>query len=824
MLRRDLASGELGVLLAALVLAVTAVATVSFLTDRAERALALEANRLLGGDAVLRADQPIGEPYRSLAAAPGLVATETQGFNSMVRVGSTLRLAEIRALAPGFPLRGRFVLSEHSGGEERAAAAIPAPGSLWLSRAGAEALGARVGDTVVLGTKSFRLAALMVQEPDALLDYFNTAPRVFIALEDLAATGLVQEGSRISYRLVIAGEPAAVERFVAGSRAALARGQRLETIADARPEVRSALARADRFLGLAALVAVILAAVAVAMAARRHTARHLDGCAVMRCLGASQNTIAGIYVLELGLLGVGAGVMGVALAFALQAAVGIVLGNALGLAIPPPGLAPALEGFAVGFTVLLAFAVPPVLALRRVPALRVLRRDLGAVEASAIASASIGIAGLAGLVWWKAGSPALGSVVLGGVLLTLAALALLALALVLVLKRLRSRLRGAWRYGLANVSRRARTSVAQISALGLGLMAILLLTLVRTDLIARWQQSRPVDAPNRFLINVQPPQLDAVREFLRQGGVTDPQLWPMVRGRLVAVNDAPVTGTSYAGRGQRAQRLAEREFNLSQAATLAPDNRVVAGRLWDAHSESRAEVSVEQGIAEELGWRLGDRLRFDIAGRPWEVTITSLRTVEWESFRPNFFVLGAAGSLDGFPMSYIGSIHLAAGKTGLGNELVMRFPNLSVIDIEAVLRQVQSTADQVSKAVEYVFYFTLIAGLLVLIAAVRASQDERLREGGVMRVLGADRRQLRLAQASEFAAIGLITGLTAAIAANLLAGAVALEVFELPWTPDWRLALIGGGLGTLAVTLTGLAATRQVISAPPASTLRALGG
>jgi putative ABC transport system permease protein len=822
LLKRDIASGEVRVLLAALLLAVTAVTTVGFITDRAERALAIEANRLLGGDAVLRADAPIGDAPRALAAAPGLRSTETWSFNSMARVGTNLKLADIRALGEGFPLRGEFVLTAVDGGPQRVAGAVPAPGTVWISRAGAQALGAAVGDAVNLGTREFRLAALVVQEPDAALDYFNTAPKVFVNLADIGSTGLVQEGSRIGYRLVVAGEAGAVEGFVKAARAGLARGQRLETIDDARPEIRNALERADRFLGLAALVSVVLAAVAVAMAARRHTRRHLDGCAVMRCLGASQRTIATVYIGELAWLGVIAGVGGVLLALAIQALVAGVLGRVLGLDIPPPGPLPALQGVVVGLTVLLAFAVPPVLALRRVPALRVLRRDAAAPEASAWITGGAGLAGLAALVGWKAGSLQLAGVVLGGILATLLALALLALGLIALLRAVRGRLRGPWRYGLANVGRRAGSAVAQISALGLGLMAILLLTLVRTDLLARWQAELPVDAPNRFIINVQPDQVEPVRDFLAEAGVANPELWPMVRGRLVAVNDQLVTGATYAERGGRARRLAEREFNLSQASAFGVDNTLVEGRPFAADGGS--EISVEVDFARELGWKIGDRVRFDIAGRPWEARIANLRKVDWESFRPNFFVVGSPGSLDDYPMSHITSVHVPAQRGEVTNALVLRFPNLTVIDIGAVLAQIRNTADQVSKAVEYVFYFTLVAGLLVLVAAVTATQDERLQEGGVMRVLGASRRQLRLAQLTEFAAIGLLAGLVAAIAASLLSGAIATQVFNLPWTPDWRLPAIGGALGMLAVAITGLLTTRRVVAAPPSQTLRAIAG
>lgn len=832
-LRRDLASGDIRILVAALTLAVVAVTAIGFVTDRAERALAIEANRLLGGDAVVRGDAPIGGALLAAASAPGLARAETVEFQSMIRVGeggdAALRLGEVRALGKGFPLRGRFVIADARG--ERDADGVPRPGTLWMTRAGADQLGARIGDKVAIGDSRLTLAAMVVQEPDAAMDYFNVAPKVFLDLEDLPATGLVQEGSRIRYRLVVAGDASAVERFTSVAKASLGRGQRLETAADARPEIRSALDRAGRFLGLAALVSVVLAAVAVAMAARRHGERHLSGAAVMRCLGASQRTLVGIHVGEMLLLGLFASALGVAIAFALQWAVGAWLARALQLSIPAAGWLPALQGLAVGMIVLLAFAAPPVLALRRVSALRVLRRDLDRTEPAAWAVLLAGFAGLAALVWWKAGSATLGGAMLLGIGATFAALALLAWAMVLLVRRLRTRLRGSLRYGLANVTRRAGTSVAQVTALGLGLMALLLLTFVRTDLLDRWQLSLAQDAPNRFIINVQADQVAPVREFIVAQGLKAPALVPMVRARLVSRNGEAVRADEVAqrveaegGDARQAQRRADREFNLSFADALGEDNKVVAGRFWGAARPPRPEFSVEERFAQSLGWKLGDRIAFDIAGRRLEGRVTSLRSVDWESFRPNFFVLASPGALDGFPASYITAASVPASKPRFTAQLVQRFPNLTVIDIDAVLRQVRSIGDQVSTVVQVVFWFAFAAGVLVLLAAIGASQDERLLEGGVMRVLGGSRRQLRLAQASEFAAIGLLAGLVAALAASVLSGVVAREVFDLPWQPDVAMAAAGAALGMLAALAAGLFATRRVVDAPPSVTLRELEG
>ncbi|RZZ88082.1 ABC transporter permease [Pseudoxanthomonas winnipegensis] len=825
-LRRDLVAGEIRILLAALVLAVVAVSSVGFVTDRAGRALAIEANRLLGGDVVVRGDAPIGGTILEAAKASGLRSAQTTELNTMIRVGrgedAQLRLGDLRALGAGFPLRGSFTLVDAAMPGEHAARGIPARGTLWMTRAGADTLGAKLGDRVSLGDATLTLVALVTQEPDAALDYFNVAPKVFLNADDLPATGLVQLGSRIGYRLVVAGDAGAVERFTATAREALGRGQRLETIQDARPEVRSALDRASRFLGLAALVSVILAAVAVAMAARRHSERHLSGVAVMRCLGAQQSRLVGIHVGELVLLGLIACTVGVAIAFALQWAIGGWLAQALKVAIPPAGWLPVLRGYGVGLVVLLAFGAPPVLALRRVPALRVLRRDLDPTEPSAWLVGLAGLIGLGALLWWQAGSATLGLAMLAGIAATLAVLAGLALLLILAVRRLRRRLRGALRYGLANVSRRAGTSIAQIAALGLGLMALLLLTFVRTDLLNRWQVALQADAPNRFIINVQDDQVPSVSEFIARQGLGAPTLFPMVRGRLVTHNGEATSGARYAD--EEARRRAEREFNLSTAATLREDNKVTAGRFWGAAPTSGTELSVEEGFAEQLGWKLGDTVSFDIAGQTLEGRITSLRKVDWESFKPNFFVLVSPGVLQDYAASHITAVRVPPDHPRFTAQLVQAFPNLSVIDIDQVLTQVRSTADQVSTVVQVVFWFSLAAGLLVLMAAVSASQDERLLEGGVMRVLGGSRRQLRAAQASEFAAIGLLSGLVAAIAASVLSGVVAVRVFDLPWQPNWTLAVVGGALGMLAALIAGLIATRKVLDAPPSVTLRELQG
>ncbi len=823
-LRRDLASGDIRILLAALVLAVIAVTAVGFVTDRASRALTQEANRLLGGDVVLRSDQPLPSALSDAARSNGLRVSETRDFTSMLRIGNganeRLELGAVRALGEGYPLRGEFRI-DTGDGVERVAAGIPAEGSAWLSRAGADRLGARIGDVVALGESRFRVAALVLQEPDASVDYFNVAPKLFVPLGDLAATGLVQEGSRLRYRLAVAGEAPALSRFTREVDAANVRGLRVETASDARPEIRSALDRAGRFLGLAALVSVVLAAVAVAMAARRHSERNLQAAAVMRCLGASQRTLVAIHVGELVLLGLLACSIGIALAFLLQWGVGAWLATELGVVIPPAAWMPAAEGLAVGMLVLLAFGAPPVLALRRVPALRVLRRDLDPTEPSAWLVAVTGLGGLAALLWWKAGSATLGFAMLAGIAATLAVLALLAWLLILLLRRVRSRLRGPLRYGLANVSRRAGTSIAQVSALGLGFDGA-----AAADLRAR-QPAGPLAThagrgcakPLHHQRAGRPADgAGGLHPRRRAGGAraVPDGACPLHRLATGSPCAAPITPqkASVRSRSPSASSICPPPMPCS------PTTRSWLARSGRSADRQQTEISVEEGFANTLGWKLGDRIGFDIAGQRLDARITSLRKVEWENFRPNFFVVVSPGALKGYPASHITALHLPPDKPRFTAELVARFPNVSVIDVDAVLEQVRSTADQVATVVRVVFWFSFAAGVLVLLAAVSASQDERLHEGAVMRVIGGRGRQLRLAQASEFAALGLLSGLVAAVAASVLSGVVATRVFNLPWEPDWVMAAVGGSLGMAAALVAGMWATRGVLKSPPSVILR----
>lgn len=818
MLRREWRAGELRVLAAALVIAVASVTSVGFFTDRVGRALAQQANMLLGADLALISDHPLEAGFEREALRRGLRTAHTLSFPSMVLHGERAQLAEIKAVSRNYPLRGQLRVATQPFSPDRTSSGIPEVGTAWLDERLFKQLEASAGAGMEVGTSHLAVSAVLTQEPDRAGVLFNIAPRLLMNIEDIPATGLVQEGSRISYRLLVAGEVGTVELFRTWVAARLKRGERLEGVSDARPEIRTALARAERFLGLAALTSIILAAVAVVMATRRFMARHLDNCAVMRCLGARQRLIFRLYLIQFLVLGMLASLLGCLLGYLGQMVLAQRLGSMVAAELPLPSLLPALQGILTGMVTLLGFSLPFLQQLKHVPALRVLRRELGPPGRFGLFGFALGLAGISALVLWQAGDIRLGSYALAGLFAATLVAALLALLLIRALSGIRLQASASWRYGLANIVRRAGGSVAQVSAFSLGMLMLLLLTVVRGDLMQSWQSTLPADAPNRFVINIQPDQVQLLRVFFRDRHIPPPALYPMVRGRLLAVNGRPVATGEYSD--ERAQRLLEREFNLSWSDRLPDENQLVAGKWWKQGGHGSAQLSVEEGIAGTLGLKLGDDLTYSVGGATFSARVASLRKVNWDSFRVNFFVIASPGVLEKFPASYITSFHLPDAQGGLLDEMVKAFPNLTVIDVAAVMNEVRTIMDRVAGAVEFVFLFTWLMGFTVLYAAIAATRDERVYETAILRTLGASRRQLLAGLFAEFAGIGLLAGLVAALGASGTSYFLSTRILALPYVFNFWLLPVGMLAGAAAIGVAGIAGCYSVLNQPPLQTIR----
>jgi putative ABC transport system permease protein len=837
LLRRDWRAGELRVLAAALMLAVAAMASVGLFSDRVKLSLANQANDLLGADLLISGDRPLPEDFAVEARRRGMAVSQAVRFVSMTSAAGQNAapvLTEVKAVDAAFPLRGKILLLDPTLPQGRAATGVPAGGEAWIDRRLARRLELEIGGRISIGAISLRVSAIVFQEPEASSGFLSVGPRMLINRSDLAATGLLAPGNRAVFRTMLAGSE--VEPYRRWAEGVLQRGQKLETIRDLRPEVRQTLERAESFLGIASLVAVLLAAVAVALAAGRYLRRHLDASAMMRCMGAPQRQVLALYVAQFAWLGLVASLLGAFLGYAGQALLASLLGFVSAAGLPAPRLLPAVQSLGAGLLLLLGFALPPLFALARVPPLRVLRRDLGQVRAGGILAYGLGATVLAGLVLWQAQNLATGAWVLLVMVLLLASCLACARLLLSVVRRLPQKGYN-WRYGLANLRRRPLGVSLQVSALALGIMALLLLTLVRGDLLRTWRATLPADAPNTFLINIQPEQLAPLQTFLEARQLVGGNLYPMVRGRLVEKNGRPVSPRDYTD--ERAQRLVDREFNLSWMAALPKGNEIVSGAWWSlpreggrgegssqaaaGPSQGEPGMSLEQGIGESLGIKLGDQLVFDIAGQTVNTTVTSLRKVQWDSFRVNFFAIFPPGVLDDMPRSHITSFRAPADARGLANDLVQAFPNVLMIDVTEIMNQVQTVMDQVARAVQFVFLFTLVGGLLVLQAAIASTQDERQFDAAVLRTLGANRRQLAAAQLAEFAALGALAGVLAAGGATLLAWLLSDQVLKIPYRPDPWVWVIGISASVFGVGLAGWLGTRRILEMPPLLVLRETG-
>ncbi|HOB66831.1 FtsX-like permease family protein [Ottowia sp.] len=834
---RDLRAGELRLLMVAVTLAVAALTSVGFFADRLQGGLQRDARQLLGGDAVVVSDNPPAAAWARRAEEAGLRHTLTLGFPTMGRAadaqGGATRLVALKAVDAGYPLRGQLRLARHAQDRDgEPTLDIPARGTVWVDPALLDALALKLGDTLLLGDGAFRIARLIAQEPDRGSGFMTFAPRVMLHAADLAQTGLVQPASRITYRLAVAGDDSSVRQYVAWADAELknpgVHGVRLESLDSGRPEMTRTLDRAGKFLNLVALLAALLSAVAVALAARGFAARHLDASAMLRVLGLPQRRIAGAYAVEFLLVGGAASVAGVLIGCALHHVFVVMLAGLVESSLPAPSVWPVLFGLGIGLTLLIAFGLPPVLQLAQVPPLRVMRRDVGALKVTSLAVLALGVAGFAALLLAVSADLTLGGIAVGGFAGAVVLFALLSWGAVRLLRgAVNEQTAPRWLVlATRQISARPAYAVVQISSLAVGLLALILLVLLRTDLIASWRQATPADAPNRFVINVMPEQADAFRAALKGAGVTRLDWYPMFRGRLVAVNGKAVNPGDFTD--ERAQRLVDREFNLSHAATQPPHNDIAAGR-WQA-GEAGA-VSVEQGLAKTLGLKLGDTMTFDVAGLQAQARITSLRKVDWASMHVNFFVMFPLAEMPDMPVTYIAAYRAPEtvpaslgrpgdGAAGFDNALVRRFPNITNVDMSSTIAQVQRVLDQVVRAVEFLFGFTLAAGLIVLFAAVSATREERARDFAIMRALGASQRLLAGVQRAELAGVGLLAGLLASGVAMAVGWAMARYAFDFSWTASPWVPLVGGAVGAALALLAGWWGLREVLRRPVVETLR----
>ncbi len=828
LLMRDLRDPALRIVLFAVIVAVAAVTAVNFFTSRIYQVIELQGAELIGGDLRLNSAQVIPHTFIEQAQALHLRTTHKLSFPSVILVNDDSVLTSVKAVSANYPLRGDLKVAsrlDDSGMplDEIISNDIPAIGSAWIEPRLAQQLKLNIGDTLILGKAQFKIARFLTYEPDRGGLFSQFAPRILINQADVARTELIIEGSRVSYSFAVASDdPAQIANYQATVSKQLTSDISLETPKEARPEMRSAIDRANRFLSLSALVAVILAGAAVAVAAWYFSRREMQNSAIMRCLGATQAIILRLYLKRLITVGALACSFGCLFGWIAQWGLTLLISHFLAIQLMPTALwSPLWIGFATGLLTLIGFALLPILQIRTVPPLRVLRADIPVKSLPPWQIIGLAVLAIGILLAQYVENLKLTLLFLAGTSITI--LIFLALAYVLVsgLQPLRHYSQFAWRFGLANLARRKGASSIQLSTFGLGIMALLLLTIVRLDILNAWQSSLPVGTPNHFVVNIASDELATFEQLLQQHKIHYSGLYPMAVGRFFKINGKEVKAEDYEN--PRAKGLINRTFNLSSTDTLPAANKITDGKFWqseDGQLKARSELSVEQGFAETLGIRLNDTLTFSFGGKIIEGKVTSLRTVQWDSFNVNFFILATPDLTQELAKTYVTSLYLDAHTPLSTAKLLQQFPSIVVLDLRVLMKQVQTVMERAALAIQYVFLFTLLAGLMVLYAALTATQQERMYESALLRTLGATRSTIFKGLIAEFCTLGGLAGGLAAFAATLIAYLLSVQIFELPYTFNFTIWLVGIFCGAIGITIAGLIGTNKVLDTPPLWTIR----
>ncbi len=816
---RDLRAGELSILLLAIVVAVTAMTAVGFFTDRVGSAIRSQASAVLAADLVIRAPKPIAPSFLDKARERGLQTAESMSFLTMVLSDDSNALANVRAVSEGYPLKGELIVSDKIFGETRVATDIPEPGTGWADPGLFGRLDVEVGDRVTVGETTLKITRVLEYQPNPTAGGpMNLAPGLMVNLTDVPAFNVIRPGSRATYRELFAGPPEIVAAFRKEVEAGVADGAHVRGLEEAGDQINAAIDRAQRFLTLASLVTVILAAVATAMAARRYALRHLNTIALLKSFGATQMFIQNSTLTQLVFVIFGTTVVGSMLGYLAQGVLVYMAADFLNVDLPGTSVGAGMLGLVTAATITIGFALPHLLQLKNVAPMRVLRRDLPPPPLRSGVTYGIAIGMLLVMVYFIVRDVALVGYIAGG----LFAVALVAVAAGWVLVRSLSRFRGAagvaWRYGLANISRRGTESIVQIVAFALSMMVLLLLTVVRTDILSEWRRTLPADAPNYFLINIEPEKWPAIRQFFLEEVGKAPDFLPFLRGKVVRINDRPIT--EFKLESARGQNFLRQETNLTWTHELPESNKIEAGTWWGEDYDGAIQVSLDGRLARSLGVGVGDTISFNVGGEEFDAPITSLRSIEWDSMAPNFYVMLSPGAVRDLPQTYIASTFIAREQRMMLNRFVREFPSVTVFDLEVILTQVRMVIDRASLAVQYVFLFTLLAGVMVLLAAIQATHDERRFESALLHTLGARRSKILQGIAVEFTVLGSLAGVLAALGATGVGYVLASQVFNLDYVVSPILWVVGPVLGCIIVGATGTWATRKAVNEPPIVVLR----
>lgn len=813
----DWKAGELNLLLLALVLCVASITTVGFFVNRLELGMNQQSSELLAADFVISSSKEINSERITQARNIGLSFSLIRLFRSVLVSGDAVQMVEVKAIDENYPLRGELKLSKQQFVAGKKTRGKPDSGTVWVEPRLLQSLEIDVGDQIQLGARYFIITRVINYEPDRGGDFFRMAPRLIMNNEDLASTQLMQTGSRFNQRLLVAGDAEQVRKYIKNVKKTRQHGEELISVRDGRPEIRFAYERSEFFLNIVALISVLLGGIATALAALRYTRRHIDTVAILRTGGLTQARIFTLFLVEMLMFAVIVIVIGCLIGYLGQYGLANMMANLILADLPQPDMSPVLIGAVTGLITLLGFVMPPIWLLRKAPPIRVLRRDQ-TVPLFSFAFIIFFVGAIFALWVWRLGDGDIAKYILLGAIGTIVALYITARAIVYLMKPVRKLMGVSWRYGLANITRRANLSAIQITAFGLGIMFILLNSLIRTELLGTWRQTLPDDVPNYFMTNIQKDQISGIQKFFKDNNIVPPEFLPMTRGRLLEINGKPVSADDFEH--PQAKRMLLHEFNLSWSEVLREGNKVIAGRWWRPDEKGKPYLSMDRKMAESLKLKVGDKLKFDMAGTILDLELLNTRGVDWNSFRVNFFLVLPHGVLDEFPTNWVTSMHLIEKQAPKLVQLVKQFPNITIIDVDVIITRIRGLMDRIAAAVEFLLVFTLIVGVIIMLTALKATQDERQQEAALLRTLGAKRSWILKGALAEFAMLGAVAGSIAGIAATITGFILAREVFKFEYTISAVPILVGTIAGILLIGIIGLLNTNKVLSQPPIDTFR----
>jgi len=814
---RDWKSGELNILLVSMLLAVATVTSISLFSSRIHNSIYEEASHLIAADAKVAGTLTVPDPWRDKAEKLGIKTANVIRFRGMTFSDEHMVLTQVKAVSENYPLKGTLSISGRPYEKSRKVASGPEPGEAWLAPRLFGALNISNGDDITIGDAQFVVTASLNKEPDSGQSLFGVAPRVMINISDIESTGAIQVGSRVDYDWLLAASDSVIIQFEQWLQPQQGNHHRWVGVKAENRGIGSALKRAERFLLLTGCLSVVLSGVAIALAARRYAKRQQAQVAILKTLGTGPKGILRLYSFAILFIGIFSIIAGAVAGWLLHWGILVTLGNLIPADLAPPSLGAYTTGAVTGFVALWAFAAPPIFMLRQIAPASILRED-NAQVISASWSASIGALAILLLMIFYSQDLQLSLIVAAGAIFCLSGVGALSSLLILLTKKIGSRLGYSWRLGLANLKRHQRFNALQMMVFSVLLMLLFILLTVRTTLLNQWQNQLPPNTPNHFAFNIFPDDASDIRRFFQTNQVTATPFYPMTRGRVIGVNEK---ATQELTADAESNINYGRELNLTWSDTLGADNTVVYGQWWDAVGLSdELLVSAEQEYANGLGIVIGDLVEFSVAGETISAKVASIRSVQWDSMNPNFFMIFNRELLEGVGANWITSFYLPQDKKPVLNELSRQYPTVSLVEIDQTIEQIHSIIGKVSMAIEFILLLVLASGLLVLITSIQATLDIRVQEGAIFRTIGANRQLVRKTLIIEFATLGLLAGILAVIGTELCMYFLQTRVFDLEYQGHALLWLWGPVMSAILIGSIGWISTRKVISTPPLAVLR----